>query len=821
MAAPTVFNDVAEDFELEGVGQLFAGKKFWVAQRVPSRNRLLDEIKANGGEIVLLEKKADYMIADHFRRDCPPGSISYEFVEKSIQEGRICDPENHRAGRPVGEAREPGAINRPAKGTRALFTPEEDRILYKWVRECEAAGGLASGNEMYKPLEVQYPRHTWQSWRDRYLKYLRDRPPSAFNIPENAPPSPPSDTPTERQPPAQASKTDKRSTAKQQPGKKSNNNTSDATVEYSLEQLAATFNSDDWEELYAFVDIIDAIKGDESYGKAWEGWSEEKDNQTAEQWRQYYEKVVRPQWLRDPEWKREQIKEKIEKKHESAKHQSQTISQQQEEQESQEQPVEAESVAAADGPPERPSTPQKPSAIDDERFEKERREQLLEARRSEDDDAAAYIFYAREKKWATWNPQPNLDYTQLHRLLMSQWQSLSQEDKAPYRAMNDAAKKQAQTETSKLTSEVKLMSSSTAQYESPRYIAQIYQNVLKRVRGDGITDEKGEDHRSAKRQKSASPVAGGTLIEEAQRVTQQSVVEVLSSDSSTSEPLPEEDDARADDQLRQEFTQRQHAEDFPFDDDSRESVEEVESIEADEFLNIDHLEAQRNEIEELSEDDLPSNTPTPRAARQRTNNFDTQAILSSPSQGIGITALPRPSGYAQDLQTQSDHRSSSLAPHPESEASTTQSLQEFRHSLTGEDTKVSYPTLPTLPRPTSLSPAPSTTSSTGSGDPDVPLDASEFSDFFEEKQADGFSDDFITKALKRTTCRPGLAETVLDAWGQGKPLPSQRGIWSLEDDEAAEGGDGVALARLEKKHTWDGWGGVTERLKFLGEYRNR
>jgi hypothetical protein len=155
MAPPTVINHVADDFELEGVGQLFAGKKFWVAQRVPTRNRLLDEIKANGGEIVMLEKKADYMIADHFRKDCPPGSISYEFVEKSIQEGRIRDPEDHRAGPPLGEAREPGSINRPAKGGRAAYTPEEDRILYKWVRDCEATGGSASGNEIYKQLEAK------------------------------------------------------------------------------------------------------------------------------------------------------------------------------------------------------------------------------------------------------------------------------------------------------------------------------------------------------------------------------------------------------------------------------------------------------------------------------------------------------------------------------------------------------------------------------------------------------------------------------------------------------------------------------------------
>jgi hypothetical protein len=144
MAAPTVFEDVAEGFGLDGVGQLFADLKFWVAQRVPSRNRLLDDIKANGGEI-----------ADHFRKDCPPGTISYEFVEKSIQEGQLRDPEDHRAGPPLGESREPGAINRPTKGGRAAYDAEEDRILYKWVRDCEANGGLSSGNEIYKQLEAK------------------------------------------------------------------------------------------------------------------------------------------------------------------------------------------------------------------------------------------------------------------------------------------------------------------------------------------------------------------------------------------------------------------------------------------------------------------------------------------------------------------------------------------------------------------------------------------------------------------------------------------------------------------------------------------
>lgn len=154
MAAPTIFEDVTDGLEVEGGGQLFAGKKFWVAQRVPLRNQLLDNIKANGGDVVMLEKKADYLIADHkLPRFCPPGSISYKFIDESIKDGQLCDPQHHLAGPALGESREAGAIDRPTKGGRTAFTTEDDNILYKWVRDCMAAGMPISGNTIYQELE--------------------------------------------------------------------------------------------------------------------------------------------------------------------------------------------------------------------------------------------------------------------------------------------------------------------------------------------------------------------------------------------------------------------------------------------------------------------------------------------------------------------------------------------------------------------------------------------------------------------------------------------------------------------------------------------
>lgn len=155
MAAPTVYQNVPHGVELEDVGQLFAGLKFWVALRCPSRDKLLDDIRANGGEVALLEKKADYLIADHCRRDAPPGSISYEFVLKSIRDGRLHDPTDYPAGPVLGELRPAGSINRPTKGGRRPYTAEEDRILYKWVRDAEMAGSQASGNTIYQQLELK------------------------------------------------------------------------------------------------------------------------------------------------------------------------------------------------------------------------------------------------------------------------------------------------------------------------------------------------------------------------------------------------------------------------------------------------------------------------------------------------------------------------------------------------------------------------------------------------------------------------------------------------------------------------------------------
>lgn len=162
MAAPTVYSDVAADANL--AGQLFDGIKFFVVQRCPFRSHYLETIKNNGGQVVSLEKHSDYVIADHLRKDAPPGSISYEFIDHSVREGALARPEAYPAGPPAGGVRDAGS-SRPTKAGRAAYTADEDRILYEWVRNAEEQGGGVVGNEIYKQLQlkvrlfVHFPRH--------------------------------------------------------------------------------------------------------------------------------------------------------------------------------------------------------------------------------------------------------------------------------------------------------------------------------------------------------------------------------------------------------------------------------------------------------------------------------------------------------------------------------------------------------------------------------------------------------------------------------------------------------------------------------------
>ncbi|KAF2472627.1 uncharacterized protein BDR25DRAFT_333388 [Lindgomyces ingoldianus] len=789
MAAPIVYDDVADGADLEG--QLFAGKKFWVAQRCPLRNYYLNLIKSNGGQVVMLEKLADYLIADHLRKDCPPGSISYMFLDKSIKKGELDDPEKYPAGPPIGKARDAGSI-RPSKGVRTSYTAEDDRVLYRWVQDHLKQGGSDAGNELYKQLEARNPRHTWQSWRDRYIKQLRDRPPSAFNIPENAPPSPPSDQSAGQMPPDRTSpekgkkpaqrKTRKHQARKDQPSPEQTTlaDPSGRNHDPAVDDLEALFSKRDWEDLYANVHLISSVTIAE-YLTAWEGWAG-GTTQTADQWKQYFEKVVLPQWKQDPEWKREKIKnEFIERQA----------------RESKEKGEEAEAEAEMSGPSTSQAGSSKAVLEQGEASSEDALiEKFLKTRKGKA-VATAYQFFARERKWVVWEDKPGLDYVGLHEILHPWYKALSEEDKAPYLTMEAADRKRFEIEN-------KL---------SPQ--------AMKRIRAlEDELDEPPEEHNSSphpsKRQKQlSSPLTKRGHPKPAQGLgTQIKPLEISSGEGSSSsqdmENQPQPKDYNTEDIIQAELRTQDITEE---DEELYDPDRPTPTTECDDVQMPPDTQALRP----VFSDQLPSNTPTPRAPRHKPAAFNTQAILSSPTQGLSFTALPKP--QPESRSPSPSIQASPLTRHVNS-ISASHSLREFRHSINSTSEPHSHAFAP-VPCPREPSTAPSEASSAGSGDPDPPLDAVEIDEFFSEQHGEGFTDAEIAAALKHTRCRPLLAMEVLDAWKDDKPLPDRRGVWSKEDDENVEGGDGVALAELERKHTCDGWGGITERLRFLEQARRK
>ncbi|KAH9907206.1 TRF2-interacting telomeric protein/Rap1 C terminal domain-containing protein [Xylariomycetidae sp. FL2044] len=189
MAAPIVYQGAITNSG--GGGTLFKDLKFWVAHRIPDRTICIQGIENNGGQVVKLEKNADYLIADSARNDAPPHSYSYKFIEDSIEKGSLQDAESYLCQRPVVR---PVGSNLPQKRTRTNFTLEDDRILTNWIKDYERRGEPTLGNAPFQILAERYPHHTLQSWRERWIKKLRHLP-GLENL--NGVPSPPSASPAQ------------------------------------------------------------------------------------------------------------------------------------------------------------------------------------------------------------------------------------------------------------------------------------------------------------------------------------------------------------------------------------------------------------------------------------------------------------------------------------------------------------------------------------------------------------------------------------------------------------------------------------------------
>lgn len=148
-----------------GGGDLFQGQKFFIVQKVPLRNTLIEDVKVNmplsrmaaaanfikrnGGLVVPQEKNADVLIADHAKpKYAPANSVSWKYLEQSMKKGRLEDLEAHRIGS-SGKTGLSGGLNPPKKLTRTPFTHEDDMALSIWVTKAERLGLYVGGYEIY------------------------------------------------------------------------------------------------------------------------------------------------------------------------------------------------------------------------------------------------------------------------------------------------------------------------------------------------------------------------------------------------------------------------------------------------------------------------------------------------------------------------------------------------------------------------------------------------------------------------------------------------------------------------------------------------
>ncbi|KAJ5721651.1 uncharacterized protein N7483_009585 [Penicillium malachiteum] len=154
---------------------LFGGTRFWVSYNVPQRTRFKEMIEEHGGIVVLLETHANVKLVDHTKKNLPSDVYSYQYVERSVRNGKLENLEDHRAG--PSAQRPMGASHIPQKRTRTEFTLKDDQILFDYLNPYELVENAPiSGHRIYQALAEKFPQHTYQSWRNRYLKSLRGRP---------------------------------------------------------------------------------------------------------------------------------------------------------------------------------------------------------------------------------------------------------------------------------------------------------------------------------------------------------------------------------------------------------------------------------------------------------------------------------------------------------------------------------------------------------------------------------------------------------------------------------------------------------------------
>ncbi|CAD6449390.1 dfd478a8-0622-41fd-a666-2b5044d37c39 [Sclerotinia trifoliorum] len=311
-----------------GGGALFEGMKFFILQRVPMRSRWIELVQSNGGEVTKFEKKAQIIIADGARKDAPPESVSWKFIEESAKAGKLVDMEAHRCGAQAGTISERATAQLP-RTTRTLYTAEDDRILTKWVLKAERMGRPTKGNQIYMELAARYPQHTYQSWLDHWKRYLLPRheagklhydtedgdSPSPERQPKPAKKEPAKPPPTripheqvqtgaskERVPVPDSSSLPRHSGSRSSRPAFSKASSSEVDTRKPVDGRPFTKEDDSFLQK-EFVAICNIDPNKEI--AAWEAWTRAHPDHTAQEWRNYFHEDFYPREMKERAMKKQ------------------------------------------------------------------------------------------------------------------------------------------------------------------------------------------------------------------------------------------------------------------------------------------------------------------------------------------------------------------------------------------------------------------------------------------------------------------------------------------------------------------------------------
>ncbi|EPS41133.1 hypothetical protein H072_5000 [Dactylellina haptotyla CBS 200.50] len=171
-------------------GFLFKGLAFHLSNLCPMKSHFQSLLQVNGAKLCKTETGADAIISDHLKsQGNVPSAVSFTWIEACVKSGELVDIEPYRisalqsnseAPKKTGKATSSSIRKQiaaagptpPIAGTRRAFTKEEDDLLLWWIEHA----GLTGGNAVYKSLAEAFPTHSFQGWRERWVKKLRKYP---------------------------------------------------------------------------------------------------------------------------------------------------------------------------------------------------------------------------------------------------------------------------------------------------------------------------------------------------------------------------------------------------------------------------------------------------------------------------------------------------------------------------------------------------------------------------------------------------------------------------------------------------------------------